>query len=50
MVMCFFINMKNVNVISSFKPKRFFIGKSKICEMTQFSGAENKPGFDSNAL
>ena len=25
----------------SFKPKHVFIGKSKVCEMTEFSGAAN---------
>ena len=34
----------------SFKPKHIFIGKSKVCEMTEFSGAEDKDGFDGNTL
>ena len=35
----------------SFKPKHIFIGKSKICEMTEFSGAaDNSSDFDGNTL
>ena len=30
----------------SFTPKKVFIGKSKVCPMTEFSGAEDKEGFD----
>ena len=29
-----------------FKPKHTFIGKSKVCPMTQFSGANDSSGFD----
>ena len=32
----------------SFKPKRIFIGKSKVCPMTEFSGAGDKIDFDGN--
>ena len=32
-----------------FKPKHVFIGKSKVCEMTNFSGAVNRD-FDGNTL
>ena len=34
----------------SFKPKRIFIGKSKVCELTQFSGANDSSDFDGNSL
>ena len=34
----------------SVKPKRIFIGKSKVCPMTQFAGAGKKVGFDGNTL
>ena len=31
----------------SFQPKHIFIGKSKVCAMTEFSGASNiSPDFD----
>ena len=36
--------------ILSFKPKHIFIGKSKVCPMTQFSGAIDSSGFDGNTL
>ena len=44
-----YINMKNVNLTnhSSFKPKHIFIGKSKVCQMTEFSGANDSSSFDS---
>ena len=33
------------------KPKHIFIGKSKVCEMTEFSGAaDNSSDFDGNTL
>ena len=35
----------------SFEPKHIFIGKSKVCPMTEFSGAgNNSPDFDGNTL
>ena len=35
----------------SFKPKHIFIGKSKVCEMKEFSGATaNSADFDGNTL
>ena len=34
----------------SFKPKHIFIGKSKVCPMTQFSRANDSSGFDGNTL
>ena len=45
--------MKNVYLInhSSFQSKNVFIGKSKVCEMTEFSGAaDNRFDFDGNTL
>ena len=32
----------------SFQPKNIFIGESKICWMTDFSGALLNPNFDGN--
>ena len=35
----------------SFKPKHLFIGRSKVCDMTEFSGAaDNSSDFDGNTL
>ena len=35
----------------SFKPKHVFIGKSKVCDMTEVSGAANNSSdFDGNTL
>ena len=35
----------------SFQPKHIFIGQSKVCLMTQFSGAaDNSSDFDGNTL
>ena len=35
----------------SFQPKHIFIGKSKVCEMTEFSGGgDNNSDFDGNTL
>ena len=34
----------------SFQPKHIFIGKSKICPMSEFSGANNSHGYDGNTL
>ena len=35
----------------SFKPKHIFIGKSKVCQMTEFSGAaDNDSDFEGNTL
>ena len=35
----------------SFKPKQFFNGKSKVFEITEFSGAaDNSSDFDGNTL
>ena len=30
----------------SFQAEHIFIGKSEVCELTEFSGAEDKDGFD----
>ena len=34
----------------SFQPKHIFIGKSKICSMTESSGANDSPDYDGNTL
>ena len=34
----------------SFKLKLIFIGITKVCEMTEFSGAEDKDDFDGNTF
>ena len=34
----------------SFQAKNIFIGKSKICAMTEFSGALDNPNFDGNTI
>ena len=34
----------------AFKPKHFFIGKSKVCPMTDFPCAGNKNDFDGNTI
>ena len=34
----------------SFQPKHIFIGKSKVCPMTESSGANDSSGFDGNTL
>ena len=34
----------------SFQPKNFSIGKSKVCELTQFSGAFDSSDFDGNTI
>ena len=34
----------------SFQPKHIFIGKSKACPMTEFSGANDSSGFDGNTF
>ena len=36
--------------ILSFKQRHFFIGKSKVCPMTQFSEANDSSSFDRNTL
>ena len=33
-----------------FQAKIIFIGKSKICAMTEFSGALNNPNFDGHTI
>ena len=51
--MYMFINTKNIISISHsslFKPKQILIGKSKVGDMTDFSGAGDKDGFDGNTL
>ena len=54
MVTCMFKNMKKNEFdkpFLSFKPKHIFFAKSKVCEMTEFSGAaDNSSDFDGNTL
>ena len=49
--MCMFLEMRKVNLTqhsSLFKQKNVFIGKSEVCPVTEFSGAEDKIDFDGN--
>ena len=52
MLMCLFINMINISLThlsSLLNPKHIFIGKSKDCEMTEFSVAVNNDSdFEGN--
>ena len=41
---------KFVQPFISFQAKNFFIGNSKICEMTEFSGAGDSPDCDGNTI
>ena len=34
----------------SFQPKHIFVGISKVCEMTEFSGANDSSDFDGNSI
>ena len=34
----------------SFQVKNIFIGKSRVCEMTEFSGANDSSDFDGNTI
>ena len=34
----------------SFQPKYIFIGRSKVCELTEFSGADDSSGLDDNTI
>ena len=44
-------NYKFYKPFLSFNPKLFFIGKSKVCVMTEFSGAADiSSDFDGNTL
>ena len=40
----------NKNIILSVNPSRTFLGKSRICNMTMFSGAFDKSVFDGNTI
>ena len=51
--MCMFQNMKNTSLThhsSLFKQKNSFIGKSKLCQKTEFSDAGDKIDFDENTV
>ena len=41
---------KDENTIYSVKPMRIFLGKSQVCNMTEFSGARDKEVFDGNTI
>ena len=38
------------NIIYEVNPVEIFIGKSQLCDMTKFSGAESKDVFDGNTI
>ena len=38
------------NIIYEVNPMKSFIGKSQLCNMTEFSGAEDKEVFDGNTI
>ena len=38
------------NIIYEVHPKDAFVGKSQLCDMTEFSGAEDKEVFDGNTV
>ena len=42
--------MKNVILTNHFSLFNQNLGKSRICAMTEFSGANNSPDFDGNTL
>ena len=41
---------KDKNTIYSVKPMEIFLGKSQICNMTEFSGARDRKVFDGNTI
>ena len=41
---------KDKNTIYSLKPMEIFLGKSQVCNMTEFSGARDKKVFDGNTI
>ena len=38
------------NIIYEVNPMEIFIGKTQLCDMTEFSGAKNKSVFDGNTI
>ena len=38
------------NIIYEVNPMEMFLGKSQLCSMTEFSGAEDKQVFDGNTI
>ena len=38
------------NIIYEVNPMEIFVGKSQLCDMTEFSGAEDKEVFDGNTI
>ena len=41
---------KDKNIIYEVNPMESFIGKSQLCDMTKFSGSEDKEVFDGNTI
>ena len=41
---------KDINILYKVNPMESFIGKSQLCDMTDFSGAEDKGVFDGNTI
>ena len=41
---------KDKNIIYEINPMESFIGKSQLCDMTKFSGSEDKEVFDGNTI
>ena len=41
---------ENKNIIYKVHPVEIFIGKSQLCDMTEFSGAKDKEVFDGNTI
>ena len=44
------INDDDKNIINEDNPMKTFIGKSQLCNMTEFSGARDKEVFDGNTI
>ena len=38
------------NIIYKVSPLKIFLGKSQLCDMTEFSGAKNKEVFEGNTI
>ena len=41
---------KDKNFINRVNPKETFLGKSQLCDMTEFSGASDKEVFNGNTI
>ena len=44
------ISVDDKNIIYEVNPMETFIGKSQLCNMTEFSGAEDKEVFNGNTI